>query len=191
MYYNAMGKIETLYKQCINELNSIGIKFDDKEITIKISKRANKRYGCCKPEIPDDKYKKITRKGLRFIVSYENYFKYTIEISSWVLELNDDIIKNTIIHELIHSSQFNIGNNGAEFRKYAKIINEKLGYNITRTGNKKEDFKKSNVEYSEIEEYKYKIKCKECGQLYYRKRLNKNFTKKYRCGKCKGKLELI
>ena len=35
------------------------------------------------------------------------------------------------------------------------------------------------------------IKCKECGQLYYRKRLNKNFTKKYRCGKCKGKLELI
>ena len=79
-----MEKIETLYKQCINELNSIGIKFDDKEITIKISKRANKRYGCCKPEVPDNKYKKIARKGLRFIVSYENYFKYTIEISSWV-----------------------------------------------------------------------------------------------------------
>lgn len=190
MYYNAMEKIETLYKQCINELNSIGIKFDDKEITMKISKRANKRYGCCKPEIPDDKYKKITRKGLRFIVSYENYFKYTIEISSWVLELNDDIIKNTIIHELIHCLP-KCTNHGAEFKKYAKIINEKLGYNITRTGNKKEDFKKSNVEYSEIEEYKYKIKCKECGQLYYRKRLNKNFTKKYRCGKCKGKLELI
>ena len=37
----------------------------------------------------------------------------------------------------------------------------------------------------------YKIKCKDCGQIYYRKRLNKNFTKKYRCGKCKGKLELI
>ena len=29
-----MEKIETLYKQCINELNSIGINFDDKEITI-------------------------------------------------------------------------------------------------------------------------------------------------------------
>lgn len=106
------------------------------------------------------------------------------------MELNDDIIKNTIIHELIHCLP-KCTNHGAEFRKYAKIINEKLGYNITRTGNKKEDFKKSNVEYSEIEEYKYKIKCKECGQLYYRKRLNKNFTKKYRCGKCKGKLELI
>ena len=47
------------------------------------------------------------------------------------------------------------------------------------------------VEYNEAEEYKYKIKCKDCGQIYYRKRLNKNFTKKYRCGKCKGKLELI
>ena len=40
-------------------------------------------------------------------------------------------------------------------------------------------------------EYKYKIKCKDCGQIYYRKRLNKNLIKKYRCGKCKGKLELI
>lgn len=183
-------KLNKLYSECISELANIKIEFNCKDIVVKISKRAHKRYGCCKPEIPDSKYKKIIKKGFKFIVYYENYFKYTIEISSWVLELSDDIIKNTIIHELIHCLP-KCTNHGEEFKKYAKIINEKLGYNITRTGNKKEDFKRSNVEYNEAEEYKYKIECKDCGQIYYRKRLNKNFIKKYRCGKCKGKLELI
>ena len=52
---------------------------------------------------------------------------------------------------------------------------------------------KSNLEYkNEIKQkYKYKIICEECGLIYYRQRLYKNFTKKYRCGKCKGKLSLI
>lgn len=183
-------KLNKLYLECINELANIQIKFNYKDIIIKISKRASKRYGCCKPEIPDKDYKTIKRKGLSYIVKYENYKKYTIEISAWVLELNDDIIKNTIIHELIHCLPY-CTNHGEEFKKYAKLINEKLGYNITRTGNKKEDFKQSNLEYNETEEYKYKIKCTKCGQIYYRKRLSKNFTKIYRCGKCKGKLELI
>ena len=166
-------KLNKLYSECINELANIKIEFKCKDIVVKISKRAHKRYGCCKPEIPDSKYRKIIKRGFKFIVCYENYFKYTIEI-----------------HELIHCLP-KCTNHGEEFKKYAKIINEKLGYNITRTGNKKEDFKRSNVEYNEAEEYKYKIKCKDCGQIYYRKRLNKNLIKKYRCGKCKGKLELI
>ena len=106
------------------------------------------------------------------------------------MKLNEEIIKNTIIHELIHCIPY-CTNHGNEFKRYAKIIKEKLGYEITRTGNKKEDFQKSNIKYKENDDYKYKIICKECGQVYYRKRLNKNFTKKYRCGKCKGKLEIL
>lgn len=187
---NKQEKLEELYLKCIEELKSIGIEFKSKEINIQISKRNNKRYGCCKPENPDKQYKTIKRKGLKFIIKYENYQKYTIEISPWVMELKEEIIKNTIIHELIHCMPY-CTNHGQEFKKYAKEINEKLGYNITRTGNKQEDYQKSNKEYTEDDNYKYKIQCKECGQFYYRKRLNKNFTKKYRCGKCKGKLELV
>ena len=182
--------LKQLLIECIKELESIGISFGNKEINIRISKRANKRYGCCKPELPDENYKKIKRKGFKIIVKYENYHKYTIEISPWVIELNEEIIKNTIMHELIHCMPYCL-NHGKEFKKYAQIINKELSHEITRTGNKKEDFKKSNVEYIENNEYKYKIQCKECGQIYYRKRLEKNFTKKYRCGKCRGKLELI
>ena len=177
---NKQEVLNELFNECIKELEAIGITFKDNEINIIISKRNNKRYGCCRPEIPDENYKKVFRKGFKFIIKYENYKKYTIEISPWVIELNDDIIKNTIIHELIHCMP-KCTNHGEEFKRYAKLINEKLGYNITRAGNKKEDYEKSNIEYNEIENYKYRIKCKNCGQIFYRKRLNKNFTKKYRC----------
>ena len=51
-------KLEELYQACIKELNEIGINFKDKNISICVSKRNNKRYGCCKPEIPDENYKK-------------------------------------------------------------------------------------------------------------------------------------
>ena len=179
-------KLEKLYKECLEELNKIGIIFDNKDIKVYISRRNNKRYGCCKPEIPDEEYKEVTRKGFRYIIRYENYKKYSIEISKWVMELDESIIKNTIIHELIHCLPY-CNNHGKQFKKYADIVNTKLGYNITRVGNKKEDFKKSNLEYIEKEEYKYKIECKKCGKIFYRKRLQKNFVRKYRCSNCLGK----
>ena len=179
-------KLEKLYLESIKELNSIGISFENKEINISLSKRNNKRYGCCKPDVPDENFKVIIRKGQKRIIKYENYKKYDIEISPWVMKLNNEIIKNTIIHELIHCMPY-CTNHGKEFKNYAKIINNYLGYNISRVGNKKEDYNKSNIEYNEKEEYKYKIKCKKCGQMYYRKRLNKNFVKKYRCSKCMRK----
>lgn len=182
-------KLEKLYKQCIEELNNIGINFSDKEIIICISKRNNKRYGCCIPEEPDEKYKKVTRRGLKYIIKYENYKRYVIQISKWVMDLNDEIIKNTIMHELIHCIPY-CNNHGIEFKKYANIINNKLGYNISRVGNKKEDLKKSNISYDEEEKYKYKIECERCGKIFYRKRLKKNFIKRYRC-KCMGKLNVI
>ena len=79
-----------------------------------------------------------------------------------------------------------------QFKYYASIVNERLGYNIARHGNKQEDFEKSNIEYkSENNYYNYKILCTKCNKIYYRKRLSKDFFTKYRCGKCKSKLKLI
>ena len=106
------------------------------------------------------------------------------------MKLDKKIIKNTIIHELIHCIPY-CNNHGEEFKKYAKIINLELGYNISRAGNKKEDFEKSNISFTEEEQYKYKVICLQCGQVFYRKRLNKYFLRKYRCGKCGGKFSII
>ena len=46
-------KLICLYKECIEELSKIGISIINPEIgtiQIKIAKRNNKRYGCCKQE---------------------------------------------------------------------------------------------------------------------------------------------
>ena len=58
-------KLLKLYHECIKELNEIGINVLDEsnfgKIDIQISKRSAKRYGCCKQENPDKKYKTVKK----------------------------------------------------------------------------------------------------------------------------------
>lgn len=187
-------KLNKLYIECIDELKTIGIDINNKtigEIDIKIAKRNSKRYGCCKQEEPDEQFYHIEKRRNRRIKVYDKFNKHHIEICKWVMELNNDIIKNTIMHEIIHCFP-ECNNHGDKFKKYANFINLKLNYNITRVGDKKEDYRKSNIEYKEeTTSYNYKIICKECGQTFYRKRLQKYFIRKYRCGKCGSKFEVV
>lgn len=188
-------KLQRLYEECIEELKTIGINMKDTQnignIDITLSKRSTKRYGCCKQEQADKHYKVVQKRGYKKIVRYEKFKEHHIEISKWLMELDNEIIKNTIIHELIHCIPF-CNNHGEYFKKYAKYINERLGYNIKRTGNIKDDYEKSNVEYQErMVSYKYKIKCKNCGQEILRQRFNVKKINQYRCGKCGGKLILL
>ena len=159
-------------------------------IDITIAAKASKRYGCCKQENPDKQYKTIKKIGGHKIIHYEKYQDHHIQISSWVMNLNQAIIKNTILHELIHCIPY-CNNHGKEFKKYANYINQKLGYHITTKGNKKQDYEKSNLCYEEKETYSYKIQCQKCEQIIYRKRFNPKNINKYRCGKCQGKLKLL
>lgn len=128
-------KLSNLYTECIRELAIIGINVEDDknvgEIDIKLSKRNNKRYGACKQEKPDKSTKYVEKFKNRRIIKYLKFKKHHIEISPWVMELNEDIIKNTIMHEIIHCFP-SCSNHGEEFKKYAKYINEKLGYDISR-----------------------------------------------------------
>ncbi len=128
-------KIQKLYQECIQELENIGIKItnniDIGQIEIKLSKRNNKRYGACKQLEPDKTTRYIEKTKRRKIVKYWKYNKHIIEISPWVMELQDKVIKNTIIHELIHCMP-NCNDHGEIFKKYAKYINQNLGYDISR-----------------------------------------------------------
>lgn len=185
-------QLQKLYNQCLQELISIGFNMSPQilgTIQIQLSKRSNKRYGCCRQQDPDERTKTIEKVGRNRYVKYNKYNSHIIEISKWVMELDDRIIKNTIIHEIIHCFPY-CNNHGEQFKKYAKYINQKLGYNISRLGNKQEDYKKSNLEYDEKENfYKYTINCTKCGKVIHRKRLQHDFFKKYRC-LCGGKLKL-
>lgn len=189
-------KLDRLYKECVKELKNIGIDINNTNvignIDMKIARRNCKRYGCCKQEEPDVSTKSITKRGRSIIVKYDVFKKHHIEISKWVLELDDKIIKNTIMHELIHCMPY-CSNHGAKFKMYAKYINEKLGYDISTVGNKRLDYEKSNLKYDETKytNYKYKVVCKKCGQEFYRQRIKSNFTRKYKCGKCGGKFQIF
>ena len=187
-------KLNELYRECIKELNIVGVDILNEKyygkIDISIAKRNNKRYGCCRQEEPDKRYKAIIKRGRRKIIRYERFNRHHIEISRWVLELEDNIIKNTIIHELIHCIPY-CNNHGSEFKKYAKLINNAYGYDISRVGDKKKDYEKSNLEYSEGQKYNYRVVCKGCKQEFYRQRINKDFAKKYICGKCRSKFEVV
>ncbi len=191
---NKENKLKTLYNECLEELNTIGIDFSNNGygvVDIGLAKRKTKRYGCCKNEDPDktSSYRKNRR-------TYYRVFKtHHIEISDWLMDLNDDIIKNTIVHELIHCLP-DCNNHGDEFKRYARYINDTLGYNITRVGNKKEDYDKSNIEYADDSVYtednsKYRVRCTNCGYSFFRRRLQRGFARNYRCGKCMGKFEVI
>lgn len=181
-------KLRKLFIECKDELSSIGIDINNKlvgNIDINIAKRNCKRYGCCKQEVPDVSTRYYEKVGRRRYARYAVYKKHTIEISKWVMELNSDIIKNTIMHEIIHCFP-NCNNHGEDFKKYANYINKNLGYNISRLGDKNQDLKNSNVETVK-EHYNYQVKCSDCGYTFYRKRITNGFSYKYRCGKCRGK----
>lgn len=180
-------KLQSLYEECKLELKNIGINLDNNlvgNITVDISKRNCKRYGCCKQEDPVPSSKYYERIGRKKYAKYSLYKTHKIEISKWVMDLNDDIIKNTIIHEIIHCFP-NCSNHGEEFKKYANYINKQLGYNISRLGNKNKDLEDSNIEI-EKEKFNYKVECSKCGYIFYRKRITSSFTHRYRCGKCRG-----
>ncbi len=188
-------KLKKLYEECIVELKTIGIDINDLskygKIEIHLAKKEAKRYGCCKQSQPDKKYYHYRKNKYRKIKVYDKFYKHDIEISKWVMELDDTIIKNTILHEIIHCMP-NCNDHGKIFKNYANYINKNLGYTIQRLGDKKEDYKKSMIDYKENDvKYLYKIKCTQCGLIYLRQRLKKNFIRDYRCGKCQGKLELM
>jgi len=188
-------KLQNLYNECLQELKSIGIDFENNKdigmVDISLSHRKTKRYGCCKQEKPDMKFKIVERRKNKRYIHYEKFQEHHIEISQWVMQLNNEIIKNTIFHEMIHCIPF-CNNHGEQFKKYAAYINQRLGYDIKRIGNPKQDYEKSHIAYKAEEiNYKYRIKCQKCGQDIYRQRFNINLIKRYHCGKCGGKLELL
>lgn len=192
-----INKLNRLYNECILELKEVGIDIlNEKEygtITIGFTKRKTKRYGGCKNSLPDLKFKEVKKIGRRKYIKYNKFNKHEIEISKWVIDLNEDIIKNTIMHELIHCLPY-CNDHGKYFKYYAKIINQKFGYDIQRVGNKKEDYLNSNLEYSDEEntiKYNYLVKCTNCSQEFKRQRINKDFVKKYKCGICNNKFEVI
>ena len=78
--------------------------------------------------------------------------------------VNEDIIIQTLLHELIHTMD-GCFNHGKNFKYYARIINNKYGYNISRTT----DSSKFGVELPKRKN-KFEIVCNNCGAVWHYKK---------------------
>ena len=120
--------------------------------------------------------------------------KKYINISKWLLEIGTDKeIKNTIIHEILHTFDDTVGHKG-KWKIYAEKINSFGVYNITRTTSILNIMSNNNVDEDEIVKTlgkRYKIECLTCGHIHYQNRLQNNTINSYKSGHmehrtCKG-----
>ena len=116
-------------------------------------------------------------------------YKYVISISVYHLSSSERAIRNTLIHELLHTCPGCL-NHGPKWKTYASIVGRRLGYSIIRSGGDKE--KDSVIEAARETkragyQTRYLLVCTQCGQEFtrYRKSNLVLHPEKYRC-KCGG-----
>jgi len=113
---------------------------------------------------------------------------YEIKINEALFETNNDNnIKTTIIHELLHSCKNCHGHTG-QWKVYANKVNKYLGYNVKRCT------QASDKGVENIIPYKYKVVCSDCGrETYYSRNCQAIRTKckGYICATCGSKKLLV
>lgn len=165
-----MKDLKFLVNECITELNSIGIDCG-KIRNIEINTRAKCRLGQCR---------KIAG----------NLFDISISSMLLVDEVEDRVTLNTIMHELLHTVPGCLNHNG-RWKLYSEFVNKNLlQYNIKRVAKESET---GILVERKPPIYRYILRCTKCGQEIKRQKETKvviNY-KRYRCGKCGGKLERL
>ena len=165
-----MRNLDEYAIQCMEELDAIGIEYGN-IIEVKINTRAKKRWGQCRA-IPGG---------------------YSINISAILLdERNDEQgLKETIIHELLHSCK-GCMNHGENWKRLAAKVNRAYGYNIKRCSSAEDKGVQEETRPVNMRTVNYIIKCNQCGHTYTRTRMSKiiQHPERYRCGCCGGNLSL-
>ena len=123
---------------------------------------------------------------------YDLQYEFEIELNiSLFADGAFDGLKNTIIHELLHTCPDCMKHTG-EWKEYADMVNRAFGYNIKRTSSE-EDKCAENINRAEREDkIKYRLQCEKCTAHWDYCRAGK-FVKIYKrctCGRCGGSLKL-
>lgn len=157
-------RFQRLLREARAEMDSLNIPYAKYINYIEVNTRAKGRWGQCKK-----------RDG-----------KFSINLSSELLKTNSKAIKDTIIHELIHTVD-GCFNHGQKFQFYANLMNKNFGYSISRVSTLEEKgFNRE--EYKKNISFKYTVKCDNCGIENHYQRKAKIFTVLERCvcSKCKS-----
>lgn len=164
-------RCQEIFEEVVEEFDFNDIPIADSVDMILHFNKTISALGCCK-------WKRINNKCY-----------YAIYLSEYALE-DEELIRNTIAHELVHTCP-HCKNHGKYFKQYGAMVKTKLGYNIqTKAGEK--EAKKSGIKDAITAKAKYYIKCCDCGQGFYRMKRSKvvAYPSEYRCGRCGGHLKV-
>ena len=154
---NLMNYVEI----CKKELDAINIKYGN-VTKWDVNTRAQSRWGQCK--------------------SLRNRSAFEINISSRLLadDSSDEGLKNTIIHELLHTCDGGDEHKGA-WKYLANKVNNAYGYNIKRTSSSEEKGVEPVIK-------PYSVRCEKCGRIVSKSRITNliRHPEEYRCGVCGG-----
>ena len=164
-----MKDILKLAAECQADLASIGIPYGRVKRWV-INTRAKARWGLCK-KLPDGGFE--------------------IEIAEALLQndVDDIAVKNTMLHELLHTCLGCLKHTG-RWKQYADKVNRLLPmYNIKRTTSAEE---KGVAVKRKEPEYRYILKCYDCNKEIRRQKKSAviEHPEHYRCT-CGGKLNRI
>lgn len=164
-----MRDINVVAIECMRELDVIGIQYGN-VVEFKVNYRAERRWGQCCP-LP----------GGRF----------SININHRLLDESTDIdgLKNTLIHELLHTCKGCL-NHGSEWKRLADKVNRYYGYGIKRTSSADEKGIDESNRYVKVKRINHKYVCCGCGQTITRQR-ETGFVNRYKCGRCGSAFEKI
>lgn len=156
------SKLEELYNDCVDELNKVLFK------SFRSSPFFSHIAGSNVREIKLNTRKGMTRLGICRKKCYGDVEVFFIEITESYAshpEVTEKEVKNTIMHELIHTLP-GCFNHGHFFKVMAKTLNGEYGYNIQRT-NENPNAKQ------QTKTYKYIITCNSCGRKYMYQKYSK------------------
>ena len=109
-------RLNRMLAECIELMKELGVPISD-SICPEVKLVGTQNYnGRCNPK---GSLKRFTE------------FDYYIEISGHTLQNTEKSLRNTLIHELIHTVPDGLCHTG-EWKKWAKYVSEKTGYNIQR-----------------------------------------------------------
>lgn len=165
-------RLELAAEKCMRDLEDISIPYS-KPVTFKVNTRAKMRWG----------QTKLTWKG------------FEININSSLLDgKHAEGLRNTIIHELLHTCPGAM-NHGKVWKSLAEKVGMHFGDEIKRTssaeekGFSKEDYEKERP----TRKVKYRFRCTKCGEVIDRTResqFTRNYTS-YRHTGCYGSFQKI
>lgn len=165
-----MRKINAVTAEYMEMLDNIGINHGITKEFVP-STRATRRWRQCR-KLPDS--------------------RYSININADLLDERNDVnnLKNTLIHELLHSVD-GCMNHGENCKRAANKVYLAYGIDITRSSSA-EDKQAVYVRNKAVSTNLYVLECEKCHQMIRRQKMSKaiQHPERYRC-RCGGTLKRV